>query len=70
MRTAQDLARELTKIHDTMVLGTENMILRGRADATLHMAREVRYNPLTVAMIGSRDDLERIIAELQTEGLE
>jgi len=67
MRTPADLARELTKITDTVGVAVGHFQNQARADAALHMAVTVRPNPLTVAMETAQVDLVRLINELNEE---
>jgi hypothetical protein len=61
------MARELTKIADVVDQATEQLVKQGESDARLHMATQVRFNPLTVAMLAARDDLHRLIEECEAE---
>ena len=67
MRNPADLRRELTKIADTLDMADAHFEAQGRADAALHMAPVVRYNPLSVAVTAAKDDIHRIIEELLDE---
>ena len=67
MRTPADLARELTKITDTVSVAVTHFQNQARVDAALHMAVTVRPNPLTVAMEAAYADLVRLINELNEE---
>ena len=67
MRTPADLARELTKITDTVGVAVGHFQNQARADAALHMAVAVRPNPLTIAMEAALYDLNRLINELNEE---
>ena len=67
MRTAVDLARELTKVSDTVKVAAAQLRYQAQSDALLHMSSTVRPNPLTVAMEAASDDLIRLIAELTEE---
>jgi hypothetical protein len=40
---------------------------QGEADAALHMAQTVRFNPLAVSVAAAKDDIHRIIEELTDE---
>lgn len=64
MRSPTDLARELTKIADVLDAVDRHFVAQGAADAALHMAPTVRYNPLSVAVAAAKDDIHRIINEL------
>jgi hypothetical protein len=65
MRTPTDLARELTKILDTMEVAVTHFESQAQADAASHMATTVRPNPLTIAVVAARDDIKRLIRELE-----
>lgn len=67
MRSPADLVRELTKVADAIDAADRHFVAQGEADAALHMAPTVRYNPLSSAIATARDDIHRIIAELGEE---
>ena len=63
-----DLARNLHKIHDTLVMAAEHFEAEAKMNAALHMAREIRPAPLAMAVVAARDDLDRILNELEKRG--
>lgn len=65
MRSPADLARELQKIADVITYADRHFVAQGQADAALHMAPTVRYNPLSVAVSTAKYDIHRLIAELE-----
>lgn len=67
MRTARDLARELGKIYDTMVTVDEHFEHEARMNAALHMSPNVRPAPLAVATHTAREEMARLIKELEEE---
>ena len=67
MRDPADLARELTKIGDTVAVAAKHFRSQAAADAALHMAGTVRPNPLTVAVEAALDSIVRLINELNEE---
>ena len=64
MRPPQDMQRELQKVLDAVVWVCDALEQQGRADAAMHMNPVVRYNPATVNLMQAREDLERLISEL------
>lgn len=62
VRSNADLARELIKIADVVRLAYDHHRHENLANAALHMSA-VRYSPLTVALEGAFNDLERLAGE-------
>jgi hypothetical protein len=67
VRSAQDLARDLSKVFDVVEAADQHFRAEAQMNAALHMNPNVRPAPLAVAMAGARDDLDRIITELNEE---
>jgi hypothetical protein len=64
--TNADLRRELSKIYDVLLLVDEHLAAKDKMNAALHMAREVRSTPLSVAVSGAREDLGALIEGMRT----
>lgn len=64
--TNADLIRELQKIHDTLVRTHEYLYLQARANAALHMAREIRPAPLVGALSIANANLDLLIQDLES----
>jgi len=64
--TNADLHRELSKIHDVLVLVDEHLAAKDKMNAALHMAREVRSTPLSVAVGGAKKDLEALMERMES----
>jgi hypothetical protein len=67
VRPADDLARQLTKVLDAVELAHQHFDYEARMNAALHMNSNVRPAPLAVAITAARDDLARLIGELEEE---
>jgi hypothetical protein len=66
-RTPADLARELEKVHDVLVVVNLHFASEAAMNAALHMSQAVRPAPLAVAVDGAAADLGRLIVELMGE---
>jgi hypothetical protein len=67
MRTASDIVRELQKISDVIDLVDKHFMAEAEMNAAQHMASVVRPAPLTMATAQAKDDLHRLIKELEDE---
>lgn len=67
MRRPVDLARELQKIADVVDVIDTHFQAEAQMNAAQHMATTVRPAPLAMATTGAKDDLHRLIAELEEE---
>jgi hypothetical protein len=65
MRSSQDLARELSKILDTLIFADMHFSREAEMNAALHMSPMVRPTPLASAISYAKSDMERLIAELE-----
>jgi hypothetical protein len=59
----KDLVRELTKIHDVLIMVDRHLSSKDEMNAALHMAASVRSTPLSVAVRGAMEDLAAILGE-------
>jgi hemerythrin-like domain-containing protein len=60
---------DMEKVLDTVTHAAEHHVYRDRMNGSLHLAREVRFSPLTSELIAARERLEKLLAEV-TEGVD
>lgn len=60
-----DLAREITKIEDTLRWAVEHHTKRSEADAALHLSGKVLYSPLVSSLIEAQRAMEKIRADFE-----
>jgi hypothetical protein len=51
------------KVLDALAHATEHHVYCDRMNGSLHLAKEVRFSPLTSELIAARERLEKLLAE-------
>ena len=64
IRPAQDMSRELEKIHDAVAWVSKALQAQAEHDAAMHMNTTIRHNPATVSLMQAEEDLARLIKEI------
>ena len=56
------------KILDALTVAAEHHVYRDRMNGSLHLAKEVRFSPLTSELISARERLEALLRGRKGEG--
>lgn len=67
IRTPEDLARQLVKVLDVLMVVDDHFTAEARMNAALHMAQTVRPAPLAAAVATSKGELHNLIRELEED---
>jgi len=54
---------DVQKILDVLIMNEEFHIHRDKMNGAIHLAKEVRYSPITSETISAKERLEKLIAE-------
>jgi hypothetical protein len=54
---------DIEKVLDALIHAAEHHVYRDRMNGSLHLAKEVRFSPLTSELIAARERLEKLLAE-------
>lgn len=54
---------DVEKVLDAIAHATEHHVYRDRMNGCLHLAKEVRFSPLTSELIAARERLEKLLVE-------
>jgi hypothetical protein len=54
---------DVEKVLDAVVHAAEHHAYRDRMNGSLHLAKEVRFSPLTSELISARERLEKLLVE-------
>jgi hypothetical protein len=54
---------DVEKVLDAVTYAAEHHVYRDRMNGCLHLAKEVRFSPLTSELVSARERLERLLQE-------
>lgn len=54
---------DIEKVLDAITHAAEHHVYRDRMNGSLHLAKEVRFSPLTSELIAARERLEKLLLE-------
>ena len=54
---------DVEKVLDAVMHAAEHHVYRDRMNGSLHLAKEVRFSPLTSELIAARERLEKLLVE-------
>ena len=54
---------DVEKVLDVVMHAAEYHVYRDRMNGSLHLAKEVRFSPLTSELIAARERLEKLLVE-------
>lgn len=52
---------DLEKVLDTLVVAAEHHVFRDQMNGRLHLAKDVRYSPLTSELLAARDRVDALL---------